>query len=102
MSEKKKEYSRLANQVNTSKTEIDRSRLRLDALKEERETQGNMYTEEGELIISEEEFVEIKKLRQLKEAYKTDFSNLKDLKSQIHYCHKMVDLTRQRLIQGKV
>uniref|UniRef100_A0A1I8IJC1 Kinesin-like protein n=1 Tax=Macrostomum lignano TaxID=282301 RepID=A0A1I8IJC1_9PLAT len=99
MMDKKKEYSNLASQVNTTKTEIDRSRLRLDALKVEREAQGNLYTDEGELIINEEEFVEIKKLRQLKESYKADFDRLKELKTQIHYCQKMVDLTRQKLIQ---
>ena len=52
------------------------------------------------MIISEEEFLEIKKLRELKSKYKTDFDELKNLKAEVQYCQRLVDQCRQRLIQG--
>ncbi|XP_013400973.1 kinesin-like protein KIF9 [Lingula anatina] len=96
---KKKAYADLARQINSTKVEIDKSRDKLDALKRERESQGFTYNEDGETIISEEEFLEIKQLKEFKQNYRTDHEELKNLKSEVQYCQKLVDQCRQRLIQ---
>ena len=57
--------------------------------------------EEGEMIISEEEFLEIQRLKDLKGAYRQDFEELKQLKKEVQYCQKSVDQCRQKLIHGK-
>ena len=62
---------------------------------------GPQYNEEGDIIISEEEFLEIKKLKDLKIQYKSNFDELKNLKSEVQYCQRLVDQARQRLIQGE-
>ena len=54
------------------------------------------------MIISEEEFLEIKRLRELKTNYKRDFDELKNLKAEVQYCQRLVDQCRQRLLQGKL
>ncbi len=58
------------------------------------------YNEDGDLIISEEEYLEIKRLKDLKAVYRNDFDELRNLKSEVQYCQKLVDQCRQRLVQG--
>ena len=62
---------------------------------------GNMMNEEGDVIISEDEYLEIKRIKDLKAIYRTDFEELKQLKTEVQYCQKLVDQCRQRLIQGE-
>ncbi|XP_046327027.1 kinesin-like protein KIF9 isoform X1 [Haliotis rufescens] len=99
LSSKTKAYSDLARQINTVKTDIDKSRAQLDHLKEEREMNGPSFNEDGDIIISEAEFLEIQVLKELKQKYKTDYDELKRLKAEVQYCQKLVDQCRQRLIQ---
>lgn len=96
---KKKKYTELARLINQTKTDIDTSRGKLDRLKDEREAAGPQYNEDGDVIISEDEFLEIKRLRELKTRYKTNFDELKNLKAEVQYCQRLVDQCRQRLIQ---
>ena len=63
---------------------------------------GPQYNDDGDVIISEEEFLEIKRLRELKTNYKRDFDELKNLKAEVQYCQRLVDQCRQRLLQGKL
>ena len=67
-----------------------------------REAEGFTYNEDGEAIISEEEFMEIKKLKTLKQNYRMHHDDLKGLKSEIHYCQKQVDQSRQKLVKGEI
>lgn len=62
---------------------------------------GPQYNEEGDIIISEEEFFEIKRLKDFKMKYKSDFEELKNLKGEVQYCQKLVEQCRQRLVQGE-
>lgn len=102
LASKKKKYTELARQINQTKTDIDTSRVKLDRIKEDRESAGPTYNEDGDIVISEDEFLEIKRLKDLKQAYRTDFDELKNLKAEVQYCQKLVDQCRQRLIQGKI
>ena len=63
---------------------------------------GPQFNEDGDVIISEQEFLEIKRLREQKNKYKTHFDELKNLKAEVQYCQRLVDQCRQRLIQGKL
>lgn len=63
---------------------------------------GPVYNEDGDIVISEEEFMEIQKLKDLKTSYRTDFEELKTLRTQVQYCQKLVDQCRQRLLNGKL
>ena len=62
---------------------------------------GVQYNEDGDLIITENEYLEIKRLKDLKAVYRNDFDEFKNLKSEVQYCQKLVDQCRQRLIQGE-
>lgn len=62
---------------------------------------GPQYNEDGDVIISEEEFMEIKRLKDLKQHYRSGYDELKNLKAEVQYCQKLVDQCRQRLINGK-
>ena len=61
---------------------------------------GPMINDEGETVISQEEYESITKLHELKANYRNNFHDLRQTKSEIFYCQKLVDQTRQRLIQG--
>jgi len=100
LASKKKKYTELARQINQTKIDIDNTRMNLDRLKEDREAAGPTYNEDGDVVISEEEFLEIKRLKDLKSTYRTDHDELKNLKAEVQYCQRLVDQCRQRLIQG--
>jgi len=99
LASKKKIYAELARQINTFKSDIDMSRGKLERLKDEREANGPQYNEDGDVIIGEEEFVEVKHLKDLKQNYRSAYDDLKNLKAEVQYCQKLVDQCRQRLIQ---
>ena len=60
-----------------------------------------MHNDDGDIIITEEEFFEIQKLKDLKVTYRNYFDELKTLKTQVQYCQKLVDQCRQRLLNGE-
>ncbi|XP_077866222.1 kinesin-like protein KIF9 [Saccoglossus kowalevskii] len=41
----------------------------------------------------------MKKLRNLKSSYRSDYGDLENLKLELQYCKKQVDMCRQRLVQ---
>ena len=53
------------------------------------------------MIIGEDEYLLIKRLREHKMAYQMDFEELKTLKSEVKYCEKLVEQSRHRLVQGR-
>ena len=63
---------------------------------------GETVTEEGDTIISEGEYLEITRLKDLKTIYRTHFDELKAVKAEVQYCQKLVDQCRQRLIRGRL
>ena len=62
---------------------------------------GDFANENGEMVISEEEFQMIRKLKELKASYRQDYDELRQVKSEVQYCQKLVDQCRQRLISGE-
>jgi len=62
--------------------------------------EGTTYSEDGEIVIGEEEYTEINNVKELKSVYREHFSELRSIKAEVQYCQKLVDQCRQRLIQG--
>ena len=62
---------------------------------------GEFLNENGETIIDEEEYELIAKLQELKSAYRVDYDQWKNLKSEITYCQNLVNQCQNRLLQGK-
>lgn len=98
LTQKKKNYADLVKKINNTKAEIDVCRQNLDRLRIEREAEGPVFNDDGDIIISEEEFLEIQQLKDLKTSYRTNYDDLKHLKTQFQYCQKLVDQCRQRLL----
>lgn len=99
LASKKKEYSDLANQINNLKHSIDESRGKLEQLKVMREADGPVLNEDGDIIISEDEFLEIQRLKEFKTEYRAKYDELHKLKTEVVYCQKLVDQCRLKLIQ---
>lgn len=64
--------------------------------------EGFTYNEDGETIISEEEFLEIKNLKTFKQNYRMHHEDLKALKAEIQYCQKLTDQCRHKLVKGRI
>lgn len=52
------------------------------------------------MIIDEEEFLMILKLKDLKKQYRAEYQDLRDLRAEIQYCQHLVDQCRHRLLTG--
>uniref|UniRef100_A0A8D0H4H6 Kinesin-like protein n=1 Tax=Sphenodon punctatus TaxID=8508 RepID=A0A8D0H4H6_SPHPU len=98
LSDRKKKASEISQRLNLLKEEMDVTKETLGAQKLEREQQGEYLNEEGQVIIDEEEFLQIMKLKDLKRNYRADYNELRDLKAEVQYCQHLVDQCRNRLI----
>lgn len=58
------------------------------------------YENKGLMIIDEEEFLLILKLKDLKKQYRNEYQELRDLRAEIQYCQRLVDQCRHRLLMG--
>lgn len=58
------------------------------------------YEKKGLIIIDEEEFLLILKLKDLKKQYRAEYQDLRDLRAEIQYCQHLVDQCRHRLLTG--
>ncbi|NWY30121.1 KIF9 protein, partial [Pheucticus melanocephalus] len=97
---KKKGSHSVAQRLNSLKEEMEATKEALEAQKRKRRQEGEYTDEKGQVIIDEQEFSLIVKLKELKEEHKAGFTELKDLKAEIQYCQYLVDKCRKRLISG--
>ncbi|NXR03804.1 KIF9 protein, partial [Sagittarius serpentarius] len=95
---RKKRSSTVAQRINFIKREMEDIKKALEAQKQERWQQGEYVDEKGQIIIDEQEFLLIMKLKDLKEEYRSGYAELQDLKAEIQYCQHLVDQCRNKLI----
>ncbi|XP_008570358.1 PREDICTED: kinesin-like protein KIF9 isoform X4 [Galeopterus variegatus] len=97
LNERRKRASETTQRINTIKREIDVTKEALNFQKSLREKQGE-YENKGLMIIDEEEFLLILKLKDLKKQYRSEYQDLRDLRAEIQYCQRLVDQCRHRLL----
>ncbi|XP_059795458.1 kinesin-like protein KIF9 isoform X4 [Balaenoptera ricei] len=97
LNERRKRASETTQRINAIKREIDMTKEALNFQKSLREKQGE-YENKGLMIIDEEEFLLILKLKDLKKQYRTEYQDLQDLRAEIQYCQHLVDQCRHRLL----
>ncbi|XP_073643977.1 kinesin-like protein KIF9 isoform X14 [Tursiops truncatus] len=97
LNERRKRASETTQRINAIKREIDMTKEALNFHKSLREKQGE-YENKGLMIIDEEEFLLILKLKDLKKQYRTEYQDLQDLRAEIQYCQRLVDQCRHRLL----
>ncbi|XP_046496362.1 kinesin-like protein KIF9 [Equus quagga] len=97
LNERRKKASETTQRINAIKREIDMTKEALNFQKSLREKQGE-YENQGLMIIDEEEFLLILKLKDLKKQYRTEYQDLRDLRAEIQYCQHLVDQCRHRLL----
>ncbi|XP_071078242.1 kinesin-like protein KIF9 isoform X6 [Desmodus rotundus] len=97
LNERRKRASETTQRINAIKQEIDVTKATLDFQKSLREKQGE-YENKGLIIIDEEEFLLILKLKDLKKQYRSEYQDLRDLRAEIQYCEHLVDQCRHRLL----
>jgi kinesin family protein 6/9 len=99
LASKKKAYSDVARLINCTKEEMDKSLSKLNRMREQREAEGNTINEDGDIIITEAEYLEIKRVKDLKQVYRENYEELRAIKAEVQHCQRYVDQCRQRLIQ---
>ncbi|XP_014747491.1 PREDICTED: kinesin-like protein KIF9 [Sturnus vulgaris] len=97
ISRKKRSHS-VVQRINRIKQQMEAIKEALEAQKRKRRQEGEYMDEKGQVIIDEEEFSLILKLKELKEQHRAGFTELQDLKAEIQYCQQLVDKCRKRLI----
>ncbi|XP_073915831.1 kinesin-like protein KIF9 isoform X4 [Castor canadensis] len=97
LNERRKRASETTQRINAIKQEIDVTKEALNFQKSLREKQGE-YENKGMMIIDEEEFLLILKLKDLKKQYRSEYQELRDLRAEIQYCQRLVDQCRHRLL----
>ncbi|XP_069873645.1 kinesin-like protein KIF9 isoform X3 [Dipodomys merriami] len=97
LNERRKKASEITQRINAIKKEIDSTKEALQSQKSLRETEGE-YESKGLMIIDEEEFLLIVKLKDLKKQYRSEYQELRDLRAEIQYCQRLVDQCRHRLL----
>lgn len=96
--EKKKTAKEFSAAINALKKEIDDSRELLESKKQERLQEGDFLTEQGQVVIEEEEYEYLRKVKDLKARYRKEFDELQNVKCEVSYCEKLVNQCRQRLL----
>ncbi|XP_032723781.1 kinesin-like protein KIF9 isoform X4 [Lontra canadensis] len=97
LNERRKRASETTQRINAIKREMDLTKEALNFQKSIREKQGE-YENKGLMIIDEEEFLLILKLKDLKKQYRAEYQDLRDLRAEIQYCQQLVDQCRHRLL----
>ncbi|XP_039084181.1 kinesin-like protein KIF9 isoform X4 [Hyaena hyaena] len=97
LNERRKRASETTQRINAIKREMDVTKEALNFQKSLREKQGE-YENKGLMIIDEEEFLLILKLKDLKKQYRAEYQDLRDLRAEIQYCQHLVDQCRHRLL----
>lgn len=97
LNERRKRASETTQRINAIKREMDATKEALSAQRSLREKQGE-YEKKGLIIIDEEEFLLILKLKDLKKQYRAEYQDLRDLRAEIQYCQHLVDQCRHRLL----
>ncbi|XP_042834737.1 kinesin-like protein KIF9 isoform X3 [Panthera tigris] len=97
LNERRKRASETTQRINAIKRQMDVTKEALNFQKSLREKQGE-YENKGLMIIDEEEFLLILKLKDLKKQYRTEYQDLRDLRAEIQYCQHLVDQCRHRLL----
>uniref|UniRef100_A0A6I8S8W8 Kinesin-like protein n=1 Tax=Xenopus tropicalis TaxID=8364 RepID=A0A6I8S8W8_XENTR len=98
LADRKRKLKDVTQRINLIKKEMDDTSHTLNVAKVEREKQGEYINEEGQVIIDEQEFILIVRLKDLKKQYRADYEELQDLRAEVQYCQKLVDQCRQRLL----
>ncbi|XP_027438998.1 kinesin-like protein KIF9 isoform X6 [Zalophus californianus] len=97
LNERRKRASETTQRINAIKREMDVTKEALNFQKSLREKQGE-YENKGLMIIDEEEFLLILKLKDLKKQYRAEYQDLRDLRAEVQYCQHLVDQCRHRLL----
>uniref|UniRef100_A0A5F9D9G3 Kinesin-like protein n=2 Tax=Oryctolagus cuniculus TaxID=9986 RepID=A0A5F9D9G3_RABIT len=97
LNERSRRASEITQRINAIKREIDETKEALDFQKSLGEKQGE-YEAKGLLVVDEEEFQLILKLKDLKKQYRGEYKDLLDLRAEIQYCRRLVDQCRHRLL----
>ncbi|XP_006893095.1 PREDICTED: kinesin-like protein KIF9 [Elephantulus edwardii] len=99
LNERRKRASETTQRINAIKREIDVTKEALNFKKLLQEKQDEYENEnKGLMIIDEEEFLLLQKLKDLKMQYRSEYQDLQDLRAEMQYCQHLVDQCRHRLL----
>ncbi|KAG7329998.1 hypothetical protein KOW79_006220 [Hemibagrus wyckioides] len=86
--------------INSIKRDIDRMSSELQLCREQRQSQGQLVSADGELVLDEAEVNLLLKFREAKDQYRQHHQELLSTKAEAQYCRRLVDQCRIRLFTG--
>ncbi|XP_036453382.1 kinesin-like protein KIF9 isoform X2 [Colossoma macropomum] len=89
---------KLTQAINSIKRDIDRMSSELRLRREQRQSQGQFLSADGEPVLEEAELSLIMSLREMKDQYRQTYEELLSTKAEVRYCQHLVDQCRTRLL----
>ncbi|XP_053089270.1 kinesin-like protein KIF9 isoform X2 [Pangasianodon hypophthalmus] len=83
--------------INSIKRDIDHMSSDLQLCREQRQSQGQLVSADGEPVLDEAEVALLIKLREAKDEYRQNYEELLSTKAEVQYCRHLVDQCRIRL-----
>ncbi|XP_065889212.1 kinesin-like protein KIF9 isoform X2 [Dysidea avara] len=97
---RKKSSIELSKSVNETKKQIDQLRTQVEEKSRKRlETTGDLVTDNGEVVMDEEEYTAIVELKKMKQQYRSLYDNLTSVKREIQFCQHKVDQSRRKMME---
>ena len=108
LKDKRQDIRTITDTLNDNKGEIDALKARLDRKEEERKLRlrdeqlrsDDMFEEQAEEIIDEEELVMLRKMKDLKKIYRDNFGRLKNTKIEFAEGQRQIDTIKEQLISA--
>ncbi|KAI8614007.1 P-loop containing nucleoside triphosphate hydrolase protein [Chytriomyces sp. MP71] len=97
LKEKKKAAQTMTTQINSSKLQIDSLKAQIDARRGRNKSAAEV-TGSNDIIIDEEEYALIEKLKVVKTIYREAVEQLKGIRGEVVYCSKLVESVRGKLM----
>ncbi|KAJ1555029.1 Kinesin-like protein kif9, partial [Cladochytrium tenue] len=93
LKEKRKVAKNLVDEINEAKSTIDKLKSDIDARR-----RGQSFKGSDDIVIDEEEYAGLERLRTLKQTYRDLVDRLRQARLDVSYCARLVDQCRQKLV----
>ncbi|TSK82187.1 Kinesin-like protein KIF9 [Bagarius yarrelli] len=97
LKERLAELHKLTGIINSIKRDIDHTSFQLQLCREQRQSQGQLVSADGEPVLDEAEVTLLMKLRETKDKYRQNYEELLSTKAEVQYCRHLVDQCRVRI-----
>ncbi|XP_050970768.1 kinesin-like protein KIF9 isoform X3 [Labeo rohita] len=98
LSERTARLRTLTDVINATKRDLDYITYELRQFREQKQSQGQFVSAEGEPVLEEAELSLVMQLKELKNRYRQAYEEFRSTKTEVSYCQHLVNQCRTRLL----